>query len=157
MVGPVGFEPTTSGLRTVWSLRSPAPQVHRTLFCALVSCWRKSCSRTKLPRDYQLTSSRRRPQPTRRNEYSLIIIFHCRLNLIREFRLYSGRIATDPSCLYSLSVFSTVLRLLYNLASSLRANCPKRKYCMSEVTFATRLLVLALSKSTMHAFAVRVH
>ena len=31
MVGPVGFEPTTSGLRTVWSLRSPAPQVHRTL------------------------------------------------------------------------------------------------------------------------------
>ena len=49
MVGPVGFEPTISGLN-IKSLRSPAPQVHRARLRSGILL-AESCSQTKLPRE----------------------------------------------------------------------------------------------------------
>ncbi len=50
MVGPVGFEPTTSGPKTLLFLGSPAPQVHRAQLRSGILL-AESCSQTKLSRE----------------------------------------------------------------------------------------------------------
>ena len=50
VVGPVGFEPTTSGPKACRSWGRQRPRF-TARSCALVSCWRKSCSQTKLSRE----------------------------------------------------------------------------------------------------------
>ena len=49
MVGPVGFEPTTSGPKTFVFLETPAPQVHRAHLRSGILL-AESCSQTKLSR-----------------------------------------------------------------------------------------------------------
>jgi hypothetical protein len=49
-VGPVGFEPTTSGPKTFCFLETPAPQVHRAHLRSGILL-AESCSQTKLSRE----------------------------------------------------------------------------------------------------------
>jgi len=53
VVGPVGFEPTTSGPKTLVFLGTPAPQVHRAPSRSGILL-AESCSQTKLSRDLSL-------------------------------------------------------------------------------------------------------
>ena len=70
MVGPVGFEPTTSGPKTFVFLETPAPQVHRAHLRSGILL-AESCSQTKLSRVFGNCSLLDDgPTPQKTNEHS---------------------------------------------------------------------------------------
>jgi hypothetical protein len=125
MVGPVGFEPTTSGPETLNFLGTPAPQVHRAHTCALVSCWRNRVPRPSCPEIYCNQSLLDDGPIQRKHNCALIISFHSNLKTRRTF----SKVSTETSRLYVARAFRVLPRFgnMFADLSSFEIR-PKRKY-----------------------------
>ncbi len=148
----MGFEPTTSGSKTFRSWGRQRPRLTARLR-ALVSCWRNRVPRPSCPESDWGQSLLDDGPAWCNDDCALIITFHSRPRVLSTV----WKCSTDVSCLYCVSDLRIVLRLgkIWE-AWILEDILLNRKYCRMEVTFATRLVVLALSKSTMHGLPVWV-